>query len=435
MNSKINANPTKDFFISMLTRDIDLRAAILELIDNSIDGARKLRKDTTYEGLDIKINFNKDYFSIEDNCGGISLDIAQNYAFRFGRSNRSEEGQNYTGVFGIGMKRSLFRIGRYFEVFSKTRSESFSIKIDVDDWMKDEGTDWSFNFDTINTDENNKEEECGTKIIIKKINEEVSGNFDLLYFENNLRDYIEEHRTIAAENGLKIFLNDKLITFITDELIDSKYMRPYSNRFNIGDVKVNIIAGATCMGEPRKAGWYIYCNGRLIIYADRTELTGWGEDGVKQFHNSLAFFRGYVFFESKDLKELPWNTTKTGVDTSSQYYIAALTKMKEATKQIAELYKAINELDNEEQKEEAKNLIFNSQRISLTSSNIELVTNNVDNFEFKVPAEKELVKMSRISFKAEKEKVEILKEKMNVSTNKEVGEKLFKYYWLRESED
>lgn len=40
MGSKVNANPTKEFFISMLTRDIDIRAAILELIDNSIDGAK-----------------------------------------------------------------------------------------------------------------------------------------------------------------------------------------------------------------------------------------------------------------------------------------------------------------------------------------------------------------------------------------------------------
>ena len=42
MGSKVNANPTKEFFISMLTRDIDIRAAILELIDNSIDGAKRM---------------------------------------------------------------------------------------------------------------------------------------------------------------------------------------------------------------------------------------------------------------------------------------------------------------------------------------------------------------------------------------------------------
>lgn len=33
-NRTINANPTKDFFIYMITRDIELKDAILELVDN-----------------------------------------------------------------------------------------------------------------------------------------------------------------------------------------------------------------------------------------------------------------------------------------------------------------------------------------------------------------------------------------------------------------
>ena len=38
-NKKVDASPTKGFFIYMLTRDIDVKPAIVELIDNSIDGA------------------------------------------------------------------------------------------------------------------------------------------------------------------------------------------------------------------------------------------------------------------------------------------------------------------------------------------------------------------------------------------------------------
>ena len=48
MGTTVNANPTKEFFISMLTRDVDIKAAILELIDNSIDGAKRLRPDGNY---------------------------------------------------------------------------------------------------------------------------------------------------------------------------------------------------------------------------------------------------------------------------------------------------------------------------------------------------------------------------------------------------
>ena len=38
---RVHAEPTKDFFISMLTRDLDLQDAIIELIDNSIDGIKR----------------------------------------------------------------------------------------------------------------------------------------------------------------------------------------------------------------------------------------------------------------------------------------------------------------------------------------------------------------------------------------------------------
>ena len=36
------ASPTKRFFVSMLTRDISLADAILDLLDNCLDGALRL---------------------------------------------------------------------------------------------------------------------------------------------------------------------------------------------------------------------------------------------------------------------------------------------------------------------------------------------------------------------------------------------------------
>jgi len=41
----IDASPTKDFFVSMLTRDISLDDAILDLLDNCVDGI--LRNELT----------------------------------------------------------------------------------------------------------------------------------------------------------------------------------------------------------------------------------------------------------------------------------------------------------------------------------------------------------------------------------------------------
>ena len=40
----INAEPTKSFFVDMITRDISLEQAVLDLVDNSVDGAMRFKK-------------------------------------------------------------------------------------------------------------------------------------------------------------------------------------------------------------------------------------------------------------------------------------------------------------------------------------------------------------------------------------------------------
>ena len=43
----INAGPTKAFFVKMLTRDIELADAILDLLDNCVDGVvRELKRQS-----------------------------------------------------------------------------------------------------------------------------------------------------------------------------------------------------------------------------------------------------------------------------------------------------------------------------------------------------------------------------------------------------
>jgi hypothetical protein len=73
---------TKTFFVDMLTRDIELEDAILDLLDNCIDGIQRTIKgreltDRPYEGFEAKISFSESGFKIEDNCGGIPLEVAR----------------------------------------------------------------------------------------------------------------------------------------------------------------------------------------------------------------------------------------------------------------------------------------------------------------------------------------------------------------------
>ena len=41
-----DAKPTKAFFVNMLVRDIELKDALLDLLDNCVDGALRKTKDS-----------------------------------------------------------------------------------------------------------------------------------------------------------------------------------------------------------------------------------------------------------------------------------------------------------------------------------------------------------------------------------------------------
>src|ERR1044072_5634122 len=85
---EVPASPAKAFFVEMITRDIELQDAILDLLDNGVDGIRrsdKPKRGKPYNGYYAHITFSETTFVIEDNCGGIPEDIAKKYAFMMGR--------------------------------------------------------------------------------------------------------------------------------------------------------------------------------------------------------------------------------------------------------------------------------------------------------------------------------------------------------------
>ena len=101
--AKADASPTKLFFVEIITKDIELDKAIQDLVDNCIDGAKRLRPgpDAKYDGLTVNLEIRNNYFEIRDNCGGIPLDIARKYAFKFGRAKGFQRTSHSVGQFGI----------------------------------------------------------------------------------------------------------------------------------------------------------------------------------------------------------------------------------------------------------------------------------------------------------------------------------------------
>jgi len=126
MAEKASGTPTKEFFVGMLTRDIELNDAILDLLDNCLDGVvrqkRGIDRNSTpdyYKGFYSHITISQESFIIEDNCGGIPRDVAEKYAFRMGRSSEKNDDDLPTvGIYGI--KHTLRRNISPFRIFQKS---------------------------------------------------------------------------------------------------------------------------------------------------------------------------------------------------------------------------------------------------------------------------------------------------------------------------
>lgn len=434
MDKVVKANPTKEFFVNMLVRDILLKQAIIELIDNSIDGARSMREENQYFGLKISVTFDKDKFVIEDNCGGIPVDIAANYAFRFGRPKTVQSGNAATtGIFGIGMKRALFKIGNNFSIHSVTKTTEFRLDLNVKEWLAKDDDDWDFKFSFADENMDNSEENIGTKIEVTDLNPEIAGELSSEEFQKELIEHIQRRVGLDIAYGMMILVNGHRLIGNNILLIDNEEIRPIKEEYQDEEIFVKILSGiAPREGKqypPEKAGWYIYCNGRLVVAADKTSLTTWKDmenrgSGIV-FHNNYAAFRGIVYFTSKYPEKLPWNTTKTGIDETSLVYLRAREKMLEIFKIVKNILDDIRK-NTDEKDDGIEETIAQMSGTEMTAENADRIKKNrTVNIE-KVTVS--VIPKVTINYKKTKEEAEELKKVLGVKSYREVGEKTFEYY-------
>jgi hypothetical protein len=436
----VQGNPTKTFFIEMITRDISIKDAILDLLDNSIDGASRINPDD-YSGLFINITVNKDGFSVEDNCGGFSLDTAKKYAFRFGRPDDALAIKNSVGRFGIGMKRALFKMGKEFEVESRTDADHFEITVNVAEWrtkkrtikQQDDTTveieDWDFRYENVDAANSNLRQN-GTFIRVGDLYEEVSGLFDTPTFISGLRSDIEKLLNFSLEKKIKIKLNGESMAAKNIQIFNES-SKPYYYEGQKDGVNIRVVAGLGEVGDPAKSGWYIYCNDRLVVEADRTELTGWGTLTVPKWHVNHVMFRGIVFMNSDETIKLPLTTTKKGIDDTSEVYKAALSIMRDAVLNINTFLKKVAELGDgandyrkllDEQEEKITVVQMKSKVIAevaprvFTAPQIDpnLLAEKKDNI--------------RIAYNVPKHFANVAKDHSDTKNFKELGEYTFNYY-------
>ena len=347
----IKATPVKSFFVSMLTRDINLEDSILDLLDNCIDGIHRSKKRTgkfdgnkPYKGFFAEIIISEDFFSISDNCGGIPWDL-RDYALRMG-SNQSRQFESGTlGTYGIGMKRAIFKMGQHCII--STRSGLFQYKIEISqEWL--DSDNWDLNVE----DAVWSGIEDGTSIEIWQLHEAIASQFgeNAEKFISQLKTTISTHFAYIIEKGFEIKINGKtvaprsiMIAYEQTVSADKPSIRPYIFK-TISEKGVEVFLTVGFWRPPpseseiedeskipknssENAGWTILCNDRVVVFNDKTILTGWGDSGVPRYHNQFIAISGIVEFKSDDPRELPTTTTKRGLEANSHLYLQIRQKM------------------------------------------------------------------------------------------------------------
>jgi hypothetical protein len=429
----ISAQPTKEFFVEMMIRDIPLEQAVLDLVDNCVDAA-KAQKNEPQARLDdfaITITVSAQTFRIIDNCGGFGIAMARDYAFRFGRPPGRQPTPHSIGQFGVGMKRALFKFGRHFVVKSATNAEEWAVDVDVPAWEASE--EWSFPWAQFGEQNEVSMQKPGTEIVVDNLRPEVSARFGTQQFVNNVVALIKsKHRQFIAD-GLRIVVNGSHLSATNLYLLMTTKLKPGVDRLQFSEegkerVDVRLVVG---VGDsaPREAGWYVLCNGRVVLEADRRTVTGWGllesESGktfIPTFHNQFSRFRGIARFDSKDAARLPWNTMKTDVDPESPIWQRTFQRMVEMMRPVIDF---LNEMDRDIEEFTKDDSPLLKHVTTATRSNAETLTQKA---AFVSPRRDELVftpRSTKIQYSRPVADVEFLQEALGVSSAKAVGERTF----------
>ncbi len=332
-----NATPAKAFFIRMITKDISLEDCILDLLDNSIDSARGMSTGSSLAEFEASITFGLDSFVIEDNCGGISIADAQDYAFHFGRRRDADNGHHHTiGLYGIGMKRAIFKIGSDISIRSSTTTESFELSVNVPEWEQADAWNFPLQAEPVAP-------KPGTRVEVSSLNLGVRESFGDAAFVSGLSRMIARDYTIFLQAGFRVKVNDVSVEPRRFFLRTSSDFEPARIAYTDGDVRVEVSAGMAALPPDDDSaqaiqmgvednGWYVLCNDRVVLAADKSERTVWGDEGFQRWHPQYNGFLGIVAFRAETPASLPWTTTKREIDSESPLYRRALVKMKDLTR-------------------------------------------------------------------------------------------------------
>ena len=436
-----DASPEKRLFISLLTRDISLIAAFLDLIDNSVNAAIEpiamrletaedyvevLNDETVKPSVDIQLDFSKESVIIEDNAPGISADTAAHHVFRFGRSQEDEKESDRLSVYGLGLKRAFFKLGNRVRIVSDHVEGGFELDLDVGAWSRETEMPWKFD---LARRPPVSEEKCGTTIEVCELYPETKRRMEDGVFGVQLGDAVSRTYSYFLATFVNINVNGASVS-PTELKVGSNSA---TDHFQANDVSCAITAG---LGTPengkytdRGSGWFVFCNGRTVISADKSSLTGWNNNGLPIFQPKHRPFLGTVYFVSRFADRLPWDSTKSGINEDSEIW-------QEAKRHMALVGKSITSFLDSRYTDEGTDIEMDEMKEATRGGIEAIVASSRPKSVFRRPAPPPRQTM-QIQYRAKIENVDRIREFLSQPgmSGSEVGRFTFRFYLRNEVGD
>jgi hypothetical protein len=349
----INQGIDPRYLQSILTKDVTVLEGIFDLIDNSIDAARDRLLDAavasdeyglpaSYEGLEVSLRFAKTSITFRDNGSGITEQDLTNRTFVIGAATHHRFG---LGWFGIGLKRSLIRLGKTYLLHTDDGSTSSKIEFNASDMLDRPGV-------PLVGHRLRSKKKTRTIVHISDLRDGVRHEIGAEDWLDIVRKNLARRYGIFVAKGLKLTVNGKAVPVFGPAIRLKGPVERKSTNFPAKDgVRVFIDSGMHAdyrlTGEKDYStvkskiaslsdqyGWYFVCNDRIVKVASRDRHLGW----KTSWHPEYNGFVGWVRFVAEDPEKLPWDTKKTSIEPSAPVF----RQIVDSLQNLADAYRAKN---------------------------------------------------------------------------------------------
>ena len=326
-----------------ISKDVGLKDCILDLIDNSIDAARHditlhrrlpvSQFELNLEGYEIRLTLREDYFSIEDNCSGVDKARLINDLFFLGSQNNQTRS---IGAYGVGFTRALWKIGKIGLLVTDNSNVKWRLPFNCNE----------FNDPTKQTiaHEAATDGKKGTLVELRNLTPEAAISFGDQGWIADLREQASVAYAVHLGNGLQLTFNGMQIhgnrPLFREDMVELSGRSEFTTsdglkvlvrygvheayRFKEDGVKQDKATKSRIIDQ---CGWYISCNGRVIVRASKARHYM----GAANWHSEYNGFLGWISFQAEDSKLLPWNSAKNGLIEEKQSVLEALDTIKQAS--------------------------------------------------------------------------------------------------------